>query len=649
LPIEHLQRLQQQGLISALDLHFTRFISQLAGDASPELVLAALLVSFETGNGNVCVNLPLLAGTALFNSDSEQTVLSAAERRLLQAPPWTQWSQSLYATTVVGRPGEFRPLILDRHGRLYLYRYWDYEQRLAGDLRQRAAAPVEDVDTAQLQAALAGLFAQPVPSAAAGAAQLPQQAPDWQKIAAATALLRRFCVISGGPGTGKTTTVLRILLLLLEQKHSAPPRIALAAPTGKAAARMQEAIRQAKQALAAEYDLLLQLIPEQATTIHRLLGPRNNSVYFQHNRDNPLALDVLVIDEASMVDLALMSKLTDALPQQARLILLGDKDQLASVEAGAVLGDICGPVPGFSAELCTRLQQLTGETLPPPAAGSGTGLADSILLLRRSYRFGADSGIGALARTVNQGQGGQALTVLKDTQFSDIGWHDLDPGAPLAQTLADALETGFRPYLEILRDNLQDNNIRPAQVFAAFEQFRVLCALRNGPFGVSELNRLIERILEARRWLRMRATWYPGRPVMITRNDYNLRLYNGDIGITLPDADDQGQLKVFFPGSDGQLRKLPVLRVPEHETVFAMTIHKSQGSEFDQVLLLLPPELSRVTGRELLYTGITRARRRVDIWGNQEVFKSAVERALQRSSGLRERLWPQDLSGSSKE
>lgn len=631
---EQLLILHQQGMISALDLYFTRFIGQLeqlADHGNTDVALAALMVSVETGNGHVCINLPGLAGQVLFDTEHNEQRLS------LTAPGWPEWAKALRDSRCVGHPGEFRPLILDFQGRLYLYRYWDYEQRLAKELTQRSHSDRPEINLDALKETLAQLFPKPQNT------KTSTTAVDWQKIAAVTALLRRFCVISGGPGTGKTTTVIRILVLLLEQNQRQPQRIALAAPTGKAAARMQEAIRLAKQRLALEPSLQ-ELIPDQATTLHRLLGPRNHSVYFHHQRDNPLPVDILVIDEASMIDLALMSKLLDALPASARLILLGDKDQLASVEAGAVLGDICGDVPGFSEAFRQQLRELSGEPVPSRQSDrSIPELADNIVLLRDSYRFAADSGIGALAQAVNQGRGERSVALLQGQQFNDIQWHDVDSASNLWPNLAEVVSDGFRHYLEKIQQGADVH-----EIFSEFNRFRVLCALRSGPFGVDNANRMIERILQARRLLRIRnsrSPWYPGRPVMITRNDYNLRLYNGDIGITLADPEDNHQLKVFFQSDEDndQFRQLPVMRLPEHEAVYAMTIHKSQGSEFDRVSLLLPVEASRVIGRELLYTGITRARQHVDIWSRQEVFKKGVEHNLQRSSGLRDRLWKRNV------
>jgi exodeoxyribonuclease V alpha subunit len=622
--------LHERGLLRDLDLHFARFVARLAGEntslpagegvgAGAALELAAALASHATGQGDICVNLRQWARRWNF---------MAGEVPPFALPPIGDWLGILRASPVVGRPGERHPLVLDPRGRLYLYRYWEYEHRLADALLQRAGGIPATVDEARLRADLDRLFP-----------RHPQLAgPDWQKVAAAVAALKRVCIISGGPGTGKTSTVLKILALLTGQTEGKPLRIALAAPTGKAAARLQEAIRAAKPALELSLERLAQ-IPEEASTLHRLLGARPDSVYFRHDRGNPLPVDVLVVDEVSMVGLALMARTVDALPPAARLILLGDKDQLASVEAGAVLGDLCFGGGRFSPEFRARLAALTGEVLPKGRA-TPSPLADTIVLLRHSYRFGAASGIGALARAVNSGKAAEAVALLAGEPHADIAWQTLADPAVLPEQLAASVTEGFAPYLRAVREGMG-----PAAVFEHFNRFRVLSALRKGPFGVEALNRLCEAVLRDQGLIQPRQDWYLGRPVMIVRNDYNLRLFNGDIGITLPDPDEPERMKVYFLGSDGALRGFAPARLPEHETVYAMTVHKSQGSEFDRVRAVMPNEPAPVLSRELVYTALTRARQQAAFHGLPDVFADAVERRLRRSSGLRDRLWVEPRAG----
>jgi exodeoxyribonuclease V alpha subunit len=530
--------------------------------------------------------------------------------------------RALRDSPVVARPGELRPLVLDDAGRLYLYRYWEYEKRLAEDLLTRALAPVE-IDDALLRAGLAQYF--------------PNSADVEQKLAAATAVLRRFCVISGGPGTGKTTTLVKILALLAEQAHNRNLAIGLAAPTGKAAARVQEAVRTALGKL--PLDLFVrETVPQHASTLHRLLGARPDSVYPRHHRGNPLALDVLVVDEASMADLALAAKLVDALPQHARLIFLGDKDQLASVEAGAVLGDVCAR-SGMSPSFAKRVSTVSGVPVGKMGAVAkqgATALSESVALLHRSYRFGPESGIGTLARLVNEGRGDEALALLGSGKHGDIAWRTMG-ARELTAALAKVAAERVLPFMSLVRSHA------PAEeIFDRFDDFRMLCAHRNGADGVIAVNRVIEDLLREHGFVHAREKWYAGRPVMVTRNDYNLQLFNGDVGIALPDTAAGGALKVHFPASDGRVRAFAPARLPEHETVFAMTIHKSQGSEFGHVLMILPREPSPVTSRELVYTGITRAKRGVEIWGTEGPFREAIARRVVRASALRERLWSAD-------
>jgi len=584
-----------------LDAHLARLLTRLNGDADPLLGLAARLVCSATSQGHICVSLADAAG----GPES--------------APPLSVWCEALRRHPVVGRPGDYAPLILDEADRLYLYRYWAYEHDLALDLQARVADDPADVDLRRLRAGLDRLF----PAAA--------DAADRQRVAAAVAALKRFTVISGGPGTGKTTTVVRILALLLEQAAS-PLRIALAAPTGKAAARMQEAIRASRETLPVD-PRVRDAIPVEATTIHRLLGVRPGSVTFRRDRDDPLPVDVLVVDEASMVDLALMAKLVRAVPRAARLILLGDKEQLASVEAGAVLGDICGDSPGFSPGFGRRVIEATGQDLADLTGAAphdgGAPIRDAVVQLTRSYRFGRDSGIGRLARRVNQGDGPGALDLLTGGACADIAWRSLESPRDLPPRLAE-VAAPLGAYLAART---------PEAALAALDQFRVLSAHRAGPYGVDALNEHIAACLEARGALHSRNPWYHGRPVLITANDYNLQLFNGDLGIALRDAAADGKLRVFFRAADGRPRGLPPARLPEHETAFATTVHKSQGSEADEIVLILPGQASPVMTRELVYTAVTRARTRVELWGTRAVFEAALGRRLARSSGLRDALW----------
>ncbi|MDX5372294.1 MAG: exodeoxyribonuclease V subunit alpha [Pseudomonadaceae bacterium] len=561
---------------------------------APDAVLAcAALCSEALAAGDVCLPLARVAGRRPWAEFD------------FALPPLAELRPLLESSALVGAPGRFAPLILDGE-RLYLARYQAYEQHLAERLLALSAERPA-VDEALLSESLARLFA------------FNQQQPDWQRLAAAQAVRRRLAVISGGPGTGKTTTVVRLLAALLEQPGGDRLAIGLAAPTGKAAARMAEAIRNAKADLPLA-DHLKALLPEEARTLHRLLGSRGDSPAVRHDAARPLALDVLVVDEASMVDLALMAKLVDALPPQARLILLGDKDQLAAVEAGAVFAELCEG-RGFDAAAAAELQRITGQTVPVETPRSALG--DAVVLLTHSHRFAGDSGIGELARRINTGDAAGTLNLLREGR-ADLAWQ----AEPSQAALLERLEQGYAPYLKAARRG------DPAEAFAAFNAFRALTAQREGPWGVGGLNEALEARIKRRYSLAERERWYPGRAVMVRQNDYALGLFNGDIGLCL--AGEHG-LRVYFEGEDG-FRAFAPARLPSHDSAFAMTVHKSQGSEFSEVLLALPESPSPLLTRALFYTGITRAKQKVEIWGLPARLAEAVNTKAERAAGLAERL-----------
>jgi exodeoxyribonuclease V alpha subunit len=606
---ELVDSLHAAGAISDLDRCFARLMVRLSTPGDGALALAAALVSRASAGGDICLDLARPAGGPL-----------SAAQAALRCPALEQWIPALRKSPVVGKPGDWRPLILDGT-RLYLYRHWDAEQGLARFLLERSQAPVPGVDVTLLREGLGRLF----PAGNGGA--------DWQKIAAAVAVMKRFCVITGGPGTGKTTTVAGILALLLEQAGGKPFRIALAAPTGKAAARLQEAIRESSGRLACADGIREKLAGMDASTLHRLLGRRSGSSSFIRDDEESLPFDAVIVDEASMVSLHLLFTLARSLTGDARLILLGDREQLASVEAGAVLGDICGPgrVRLYSRPLGDLIADASGQTVPLlPEEGHRSPFGDCIVELRKNYRFGAESGIGALARAIHDGGMEEALSILRGGRHGDLGFRAVPKPRELSRALGRIVLDGYGDYMAAGP---------PAAIFERFNRFRVLCALREGPYSVDILNATVEAILARAGRLRPGRLWYEGRPVMVTRNDYGLRLFNGDVGIALADPESGGALRIFFPAPDGAMRKFEPYRLPEHETVFAMTIHKSQGTEFDRVLLVLPEGDARVLARELLYTGATRARKRVDLWAGQEALQAALSRRIERVSGLRDALW----------
>lgn len=594
----------------------------LSGEGRTALALAAALVSRTTGEGHVCLDLGAVAGRAPFGDSVPG----------LRAPELQDWREALGASGVVGASSKGTPLVLDVRDRLYLARYWRFEHDLAVALRERAVGWAPGVDRARLAADLRRLF----PAHVEGEI-------DGQAVAAALAVLRRLTVISGGPGTGKTRTVAAILALLAAQAVGRPPRVALAAPTGKAAARLAESVRRAKQDLPLS-ETERAALPEEATTLHRFLGVRPGRPGFRHDAGSPLHLDLLVVDEASMVDLPLLARTVAALPSDARLVLLGDRDQLASVEAGAVLGDVCGRGghPGYSPELGEILGEVlgVGAGQVPLSAAPGHPVADALIFLRRSYRFGPESGIGALAARVNAGDTSGVLELLWAARTQDGLESSGESSGLRHRTVGEGERAAQLERLVVPRLRAVLDAPGPAEALATLGSFRVLCALREGPWGVGAFNELVERALRRAGLVPREQEAYRGCPVMVTRNDYATGLFNGDVGVFWPDTAAGGALRVFFPAPrGGGLRALLPARLPAHETVYAMTVHKSQGSEFDQVLLVLPERVSPVLTRELLYTALTRARVGVEIWGSEATVAAAVGARVERASGLRDALW----------
>ncbi|MGY3886457.1 exodeoxyribonuclease V subunit alpha [Aeromonas aquatica] len=676
--IARLKQLALAGRIRQLDLQFSKLVADLGG--SPELVLGAALACFELGRGHVCLPLALLTHDGRdkgswrpFGLDPDQSRDLLGD---LEAP--ARWPALFATCPLVGtqeHEGEAPrwPLRLWQ-GRLYLTRYHDFELGVARHLRflsEKAEWPeiapalsrlfardyglvfgalldarlssdfsarhfVEkyldlvspaEVDWPRVEALLAS--AQAASELSALDALVPEAlCCNGQKLAAATAAARPFAVISGGPGTGKTTTVAKLLAILVETglQQGKATAIRLVAPTGKAAARLTESIGSALQGLDLAPEVVA-AIPTEAGTLHRLLGVIPGRSQFRHHAGNPLHLDLLVVDEASMVDLPMMARLLDALPRHARLILLGDKDQLASVEAGAVLGDICSfTAQGMSPEQADWLSRQTGYRLQGRPAGAP--VRDSLCLLTKSWRFDQHSGIGQLARACNGGDAA-ALEAVWSAGFKDISLHPW-AGEAYEALIAQGV-AGYGAYLKAAREGMD-----PAAVFKAFNGFQLLCALRDGPFGVLGLNERLELALSRAGLIQRDGDWYAGRPVMVVRNDHGIGLYNGDMGLCLPD--ETGRLKVWFEQPDGSLRALLPSRLPPHETVYAMTIHKSQGSEFAHTVLVLPDSPSPLLTRELVYTGITRAKARLDLYGDRALLAQAVRKKTERYSGLAQRL-----------
>ena len=611
----------EAGGLRRLDRAVAQFLAE-HGEADGRVLLAAAMASAQLGHGHTCLDLAHAlrdAGRLLYADQPDNT------QRL---PDWSlaDWQAALSQSACVGTDEQHpdRPLHLNG-SRLYLRRQWQYESQVAAGIQQRLQQL--DLPLPALRDLLDELFPQD--------ANTPQ--PDWQKVACALAARSGFAIITGGPGTGKTTTVVRLLGLLQTlalQQGSRSLRIRLAAPTGKAAARLNESIAGAVNRLAVS-DEIRASIPSEVTTLHRLLGPLPDSRRFRHHRGNPLHLDVLVIDEASMIDLEMMALVLDAQPSHARLILLGDKDQLASVEAGAVLGDLCAQAEagGYSTATSEWLAQASGCDLSAWHSAQPRMLDQHVAMLRFSRRFAGDSGIGRLASAVNAGQLPDDVWNNHDTQLLALnGEHD-------PQLDALCFE-GYSGYLSAVQQPPQNADEATWEEWAdgclsSYSQFQLLTPLRQGPWGVDGLNQRIAEHLHQHGLLSSAHGWYAGRPVLMSHNDYQLGLMNGDVGLTL--TDPTGELVVVFKVNN-QLKRIRPSRLPSVSTVFAMTVHKSQGSEFRHTALVMPPEPSPLLTRELLYTGITRAQQRFTLLSaNPALLKQAATTRTERASGLGER------------
>jgi len=602
-----LDDLFRSGTLRVLDHALAQSLRRL-DPATPDAVLAAAaLASFAVGQGN-----------AAFDPARPQLLFDAA----IDWPTPPAWLEALSGSRWVGMPeagssaSSDTPLVLE-NGLLYLRRYRQYEYRLAHRLRQIATLAPQMSELA----ALAPLFTALFPEAQGGS--------DRQAHAAASALLRSLLLVTGGPGTGKTTTIARLLLMLVAQAQLAgvvPPRVALAAPTGRAAERMAESLRAAVSFLRQTPgvdDALCDALPTKASTLHRLLGTIPDSPRFRFDAEHPLPFDIVVVDEASMVDLPLMCKLVEAVPDGARLVLLGDPDQLPSVEAGDVLAAIMGAA-GEDDSAGEALTPLLGSGGPEKNTIDTRPLAGHHVRLRRGYRQAESFDLSPLALAVREGDADTALALLRDGKLTGVHFHEnlFDP----LQAHRDALLAHWRALADI------DD---PAAALAQAGRLRLLTAVREGPQGARGLNARIEEALAAQRG--HASAHFNGRLLLVTENNHRQRLFNGDIGICL--RGDKGAPVAWFPGdAETGPRPFHPAALPAHESAFAMTVHKAQGSEFDSVWLQLPRQPSPVLSRELVYTALTRARREVHVCASAESLRQALARRVERISGLASRL-----------
>ena len=577
--------------------------------SEPEIHAYAWLLSRRQAEGHVCIGM-------------DEPEALQAEIPYPVCPP-----QDLMAITrLVGVPGEVKPFIID-NGRLYLNRQHRYETRIVERIRQMAAAGASRAAERRVMLEAQSGLIRSLGADYALEGLSEAERIDWQLVAALNALTDDFSIITGGPGTGKTTTLAKLLRMLYACQPDA--RVALAAPTGKAAMRMLESLKRS----AAGYpdDVRQRIEALKPSTLHRLLGWQKGTVEFKYNAERPLEFDFVVIDEASMVDLPMFAKLLDACGERTRLVLLGDKDQLASVEAGSLLGDLClasdcGELNGFEPSVADWFNGFISDPARQITAAHHrpkTGpLSGRIVELRLSHRFRAQGDIGRISRAIIAGDTAAVKAMADAADSPDVTF---DP-----DMTDDRLEAFCLGYADYIRE------ADPKAAMQKLNQLRVLVAVREGPRGLHAVNRRIEQMLQARGLLTKGVEFYEHRPVIVTRNNYELDLFNGDVGITRKVGD---RFRVWFEGQDGQMRDVPAASLSHCETVFAMTIHKSQGSEFDRVLVLLPEGTDTpILTRELLYTGVTRAKRQVLLQAGIDTLLHTTEQRVRRISGVQQRL-----------
>lgn len=589
-----LNKLAQAKLIRSVDFHFAEFLNRSLLETNDSVLLAATALSNDLSRQHSCLDLDE------FCKRPSIFVENGSMESGLTPPSLSQLKSDLQQSHIVGSRTDPKPLVLDG-SRLYFHRYFDYEDKIAGDL---IARNIEDPVTSSIDQVRLG------------------KPGTMDAVATAIALTRRLCIIVGGPGTGKTYTIVNILneIATLCQGLADMPIIRLAAPTGKAAMRLQDAIKTATK----EFSL------PGVVTLHRLLGARPETSHYRYNSGNKLPLDILIVDEVSMMDLSMMASLLAALPEHARLILLGDPNQLPSVNIGNVLADLCkDPIrntimpAAFDSDFATTLTRISG--VKSLSQGRSNRLRNCICVLTENHRFASDSGIGQLSDLVNKGDSGALPDLLAKTSVrGEIS--RLEVSSDSCRNLADR----FVPFLDVLRMALN-----PANYLLGFDQFRILSATREGENGVTNLNKMIESELNKLGLIDTSETFYTGRPIMITRNDYNLGLFNGDIGVCFSDNQQQ---KACFLNEQGEVNILLTTRLPAHETCFAMTVHKSQGSEYKEVAIILDPDpelaSSELFTRELLFTAITRARERILLYASMATLQHMIDTPSIRRSGL---------------
>ncbi|MCG8572125.1 MAG: exodeoxyribonuclease V subunit alpha [Spirochaetes bacterium] len=624
--LEKLFLLKEAEFLSDADYYLAKFINTEYPEATEEEICALAFTNKALLMGHLCLNLKNPQNIIL--NSYNQSIEKVMDWKDIQIKKPSEWYDKLMHSVLCSQEEDktSKPLVMDLQGNVYLRRYYTYQSQLVQLILKKSKVK-KQANEKDVQPIISRLF------------PLTDEL-DYQLIAAYSAAVNSFSVITGGPGTGKTATVVRILALLQELKFLQSNqylKIMLTAPTGKAAMRLAESIIQQKQATERPLFCSQQIkdhIPEEAATIHRLL--KYNPYWekrFQFDQSNPLDCDVLVVDETSMADIGLITQLLSAVPEHCQIILLGDKNQLTSIEAGSVFGDICVPelLNQFSADFAEQINQLYQKRLISNSQ-SDHYLQNIIIQLQKSYRYQSGTAIYELAKGIQQKEYlteiRQRINGLSQQDEGSVYFYSCENLDHLKKIILKQF-IGFYEELMLAHD--------PYTFFKLFSRFIVLCAYRKGIFGSDNLNRFIEKILQEKRLIKQYSQWYPGRPVMITANNYQLGLFNGDIGITLFDPETK-QLAVYFQDAQGNIKKFFPSRLPSAESVYAMTIHKSQGSEFDEVFLYYGDQVTSILTREILYTGITRAKKKVHISISEEVFNYAVSHAVDRVSGIKDKL-----------
>lgn len=616
LTIDNIKKLISRDAFANIDLAFAEFIIGLAKTNNVYLFLAAAIASYKVRKNHVCADLDKLSGAKFPEYSSGVELQKDFKPRYIHLPEKEKWKSELDKfDDIVGKGRELSPLVLDASNRLFLYKYWNYEKILSSIIhayvKKKPVVKFNQIDK------ISDRF------------KICEDKLDWQMVALFAALRNNFTIITGGPGTGKTTIIISILGLILEQD---PDReIAICTPTGKAAARIKESFNEEIGHLNCSENVKEKLQNLDSSTIHRLLGPKYHSPFFKYNRENKLPHDVIIVDESSMIDLPLMTKLLQAVREDAMVILLGDKDQLASVESGAVLNDLCesADINQFSKKFRQEFAKCCPAHPDLPSLSHEKMLNDHIVELRTNYRFANNQGIANLKDAIRSGRAKKARMILQAGDQDLIGKKIPRP-REFGNMLKNYIQNLILPGMNRKYKNYLECNDLP-EAWQIVSSFKIICSHRRGPYGVERINHLLKEML-------LDEGEYPvGLPIMITQNQSDMQLYNGDIGlIWIKD----GKKRAFFPGLETSLtfRSFSISQLPANDTVFAMTVHKSQGSGFDKVLLILPNRESPILTRELIYTGITRTRKQCEVWTDYRVFQNAVSQRVDRNSGLKDRL-----------